>query len=381
LERVEEPKRKTEQAGAAYLLKACTRGLDSAEGKHHEGTGAQEEGGQEQSQRGSDKQKPHTYADLYAGVYPKRYPSAATVPELRHSKCVHTWGRREGRRVVVDTEYVFRLAKQRQELVMYLLDRGGEATEEELLGRFGSRTTRPWDFRRRKIAPLTGWRYSRDKETGRELRLEVGPPLVECEGGMVRLLPEWREALEEHRRATDEHGDNRRQEAKMDDASRAWRERDRSLADEQPSPLRGKEEMRGILRAAKERDHAARIEEQRSKVGMTAEVFLADALQDASGFGWRELRALWVAKGGDTEGLRRAVKRPYRFRRECDGGPLYVERVGGGDAAELERETAPVAVLREKSEEAWRKHPLDCECTDCLAPMPYSYARTWGGKR
>jgi hypothetical protein len=127
-----------------------------------------------------------------------------------------------------------------------------------------------------------------------------------------------------------------------------------------------------------------------------------DALRDASGFGWRELRALWKAKGGKLEDLRRAVKDPYRFRREYDGGPLYVQRTGTDP--ESEREPAPVAILHEPENltkphissftlippnlkkpeterpppEDWRSHPLDCECPDCAAPMP-TYARAWSG--
>jgi hypothetical protein len=67
-----------------------------------------------------------------------------------------------------------------------------------------------------------------------------------------------------------------------------------------------------IVAKAEERDHAARVEEQRRKVGVTAETFLKDALQDVSGFGWLELQALWVAKGGKREDLRRAVRTPLR---------------------------------------------------------------------
>jgi hypothetical protein len=47
----------------------------------------------------------------------------------------------------------------------------------------------------------------------------------------------------------------------------------------------GEEEMEQIVRAANECETAARVEEQRCKAGMTAEVFIAVALQGASG--WR----------------------------------------------------------------------------------------------
>ena len=163
------------------------------------------------------------------------------------------------------------------------------------------------------------------------------------------------------------------------------------IAEPDPTPeLAGPERTAEIVAAADKRDQAARVEEQRRKVGTTAATFLADALQDATGFDWRELRALWTAKGGKSEDLRRAaVKGPYRFRREYDSGHLYVQRTGASEAPEPEREPAPVAVLREterlrkpgtESPPAgdWRSHTLDCECPDCAAPMP-TYARAWSG--
>jgi len=202
---------------------------------------------------------------------------------------------------------------------------------------------------------------------------------------------DWLEALEEHRKRTDEIEDSRRQAKKYADQRKNYRQRRDAPTDPTPE-LAGPEKVRKIVEAAERRDQAARIEEQRRKVGTTAETFLADALKGNSGFGWRELRALWIAKGGKAEDLRRAVKDPYRFNREGGKGALYVERrmVGTDAVAVPDDEPAPVAVLRETENlrkpdtesppaEDWRLHSLACECDVCLSPMPTRYATAWRG--
>jgi hypothetical protein len=327
MERIEEPPHKVEKRGAAYLLKASTRGPGRAE------SGQGREGGhqQKESLEQSARRKPDSYADSYAGVHSARASSAGAVPELRHSKVVHTWARRNGRRVVVDSDYVYRLAKPRQEVLMYLVDAGGAATEAELLERFGSKSTRPRDFYSRKIAPLVGWRYTRDKQTGAEREVETGPQIVACEGGVVRILPEWREALEEHRKQTGELEDNARQERDYRKQSKAYRERDKTPADKQPSPLRGKEETRRIFAESGKREKERWVEEQRQKVGETAATFLSDELGGISAVRFTDARQRWAARGGRVEDLRRAVLYgPWRFKREADGD-LYVHHEAGQD--------------------------------------------------
>lgn len=334
LERIEEPKRKIEEKGAAYLLKPSTAGLVRAQSYQYGKGGPQpnnageetENGGQEHAQRSPDGN-----AELYAGDNSAR--ASDQVPELRHSKVVHTWEYAENRRrVVVDSEYIYRLGKPRQELVMWLLDNGGEADEEELLERFGSRSTRLRDFRRRRIAPVLGHRYTRDKVTGAEIRIEIGPPIVECSNsGMVRLLPEWREALEEHRRKTGELGDNERQEERYRRQSEAYRNRDRTPASEQTSPLRGKEEVARLVEERRKEERARWIEEQRQKVGETAATFLADEMADVIGVRFRDARERWVRRGGRVEDLRLAVLYgPFLFQRvAADLGEIYVYHEDG----------------------------------------------------
>jgi len=296
------------------------------------------------------------------------------VPALRNSKLVHTYAIREGRKVVVHSDYFKRYGPKCEEIFRCLVGAGG-ADEDELLDKYGSKLARLRDFRRTYLKQM----------------LDDGV----CVRDGSRILPasDWPEALARVRARTNEDEDNRRQSEKYAERRRTYRERlagekRGEIAKPEPTPeLAGPERTAEIVAAAEKRDRAARLEEQRRKVGTTAETFLADALEGNSGFGWRELRALWTAKGGKPEDLRRAVKAPYRFRREYDGGPLYVERTGA--APETEREPAPVAVLRgpenlkkPKTEsppvEDWRSHPLDCPCSDCVAPMP-TYARARSG--
>jgi hypothetical protein len=87
----------------------------------------------------------------------------------------------------------------------------------------------------------------------------------------------------------------------------------------------------------------------------------------------------------------RDPKNPYRFRRD-EGGWLYVERAG-----ELREKHAPASEeypidpdvvgslgefknhRAEKSvSDDWRNHALDCECVECVSPMP-TYATARGG--
>jgi hypothetical protein len=299
---------------------------------------------------------------------------AEKVPALRNSKLVHTYAMREGRRVVVHSDYFRRYGSRCEEIFRYIVRVGG-ADEGELLDKYGSELTRPRAFRRRYLKEM----------------LDDGV----CVRDGSRILPaaDWPAALERVRARTNEDEDNRRQSEKYAERRRNYRERlagekRGEIVESEPTPeLAGPEKVREIVEAAAKQDHAARVEEQRRKVGMTPEVFLADALRDVSGFGWRELRALWAAKGGKPEHLRRAVKDPYRFRREHNDGPLYVERIGA--EPEPEREPALVAVLREPENlrkpetesppaEDWRSHPLECECADCSAGAP-TYVRAWSG--
>jgi Domain of unknown function (DUF3854) len=323
LTRVEEPKRKIERRGAAYLLYAsCT---ESALSGHLRREGDRDQHKATHKKSEEREGNPQSYADSYADVHVTRSPSA-DVPELRAPKIIHTWERKDGRRVVVDSEYFYRLDKLRQEVVMYLLDAGGEAHEEELLGQFGSASTRMRDFRKRKLSPLLGWRYTRDKETRQEVRVETGPPIIERGAdGTVRVLPEWRAALEEHRRATDEDGDTERQAKKYRKQSENYRNRDRTPADEQPNPLLGKERNKRNVTARAREDRQRWVEEQRQKVGTTALTFLADEIDGEYGVRFQDAADRWhTLQGGSASDLWRAVHYgPFVFRRVQ--GDLFID--------------------------------------------------------
>jgi hypothetical protein len=299
----------------------------------------------------------------------KSEKGAETLPALRNSKLVHTWGRRNGRRVVVHSDYFKRYGAKGEEILRHILEQG-RVDVADLRDKFGSQTARLGRFFKTWITPM----------------LDDG--VIVGHVGSVEASPDWSEALERVQNRTDELLDNRLQDRKYADQQKAFR-RYRDLPTDPTPQLAGPEKVQEIVAAAEKRDHAARVEEQRRKVGTTPETFLEDVLQGVSGFGWRELRALWMAKGGKPEDLRRAVKHSYRFRREYDGGPLYVERAGASEATETAREPAPVAVLREPESPrkpetespagSWHSHPLDCECHECLSPMPTRYARAWRG--
>lgn len=76
----------------------------------------------------------------------------------------------------------------------YLLEQGGAATREQLLERFGGKTTTWRDFKRQTLADLLGARRSYEGQP-----LQVGPPVIALDDSGVHLVENWREALEEHR--------------------------------------------------------------------------------------------------------------------------------------------------------------------------------------
>jgi hypothetical protein len=334
--RVEEPAEKIDKRGQAFLLYP-SQGGGSAESSHYRG----EDGGSE----GRTHDNTDTYAYSYATGYSTRSPD---VPELRAPKVVHTWERKEGRRVVADSAYFFRLDKPRQEVLMYLLERGG-VSEEELLGRFGSKSTRLRDFRRRRLAPLLGYRFRRDPETKVEERLETGPPIIALEGGMVSLLSEWRVALEEHRASTDEDGDTRRQAERYRLQSKGYRARDKTPADEQPNPLLGKERVRRASRARDEEDRERWVEEMRRKVGLTPWTFLAEEMEEVCYVRFWDIRDRWERHGGLEADLKRAVLYgPYVFRKV--EGDLYVDHRDGRTEDYYDRKVKAVMARMEDQE-------------------------------
>jgi hypothetical protein len=368
LERLDEPRARHE-AASYLLLNPSEGGRALREHKEEQGTAkkeSQEHRGQGEislSQRESSSGVHSTHIGM------KTEKVAEKLPALRNSKLVHTWGRKNGRRVVVHSDFFKRYGAKGEEILRHVLEQGRRVDVADLRDKFGSQTARPGRFFETWISPM----------------LDDG--VIVGGVGSVEAASDWPEALELVQNRTDELLDNRLQDQKYADQQSAYRQAKDLPTDPTPE-LAGPERAAEILEVAAKRDYAARVEKQRQKVGITAEVFLMDALQGMSGFGWQELRALWRAKGGKPEDLRRAVKDPYRFRREHGDGPLYVERIGA--EPEPEREPAPVGVLREPENPRkpeterppggdWRSHPLGCECQECISPMPIRYARAWSG--
>ena len=327
---------------------------------------------------------PLSNEEYYPGVHATR-ASSKDVPALRWPKVVLTWERREGKRIVVDAYYVARLGKRREEIIRYVLEAGDDATGAELLARFGGKTARLRDFRRRILGPI--------KAEG----------IFTITGDTVALTERWRAALEETRERTEELEDARLQAEKYERQKKEFKEWLVSGIEADPTPeLPGREKMRQSVREAAKRDEAARIEEQRRKVGKTAEVFIHDQLASLGRVRLGLLKELWAGEGGNPGHIWYAARK-MRCRVEKlpeHGNALFVfppKEQGADDTrdrpelaavvpiryreAELEShpatvagsQTVPVAVLPEPE-----PHSPFCDCPSCAYPEP-SYARPWGG--
>jgi hypothetical protein len=255
--------------------------------------------------------------------------------------------------VVAAAHYVARLGEKRGEIIRHVLESGGQAEiRDDLMPRFASPKARPWDFGRRVLGPLF--------EAGILLR----------EGSAVAIAPDWREALERERQEADEIEDARRQRQKHARQREAYRKRDRTPADEQPNPLRGKEAVARMIAERAREEKQRWIEEQRKKVGMTAAVFLADEIAgEEYGPRFTDAAGRWkTLHGGSVSEIWRAI----HF------GPFDLRRVSGELYIDPEPVEPPHAEPSDSNEEPPdpEMHRLDCECPDCSCRAP-RYARAW----
>jgi len=312
------------------------------------------------------------------------------VPELRWPKVIHEWERKSGKRRVVDSFYVARPGKKRGEIVRHLCEVGGSASVAELVEEFGSESTRIRDFKSRTLGPI----------------LEDG--IIALDGETVSLAGDWREALERVRTRGDEQADNKLQAERYAREREAFRKARADGNQAEPVPLlMGRAKLAPILRERRKDDEMARIEDQRKKVGTTVEVFIHDRLVELGKMRLALLRETWRDRGGDPSHVWHAVRRMgCKLERlpEYDNAlfvfpplahtptvvvPINPDTVGTLD--ELENLTkldlltaAPIPPnLKETKAESpagdWRSHPLDCECQECISPMPIRYARAWSG--
>jgi len=369
------------KAASYLLLYPSGGGSEVAEHMREQG-GAGKEGqehkGQEEtslSQRGSSPSVPQPRGVVKSASGPQK------VPALRNSKLVHTWGRKDGRRVVVDSDYFRRYGKKREAMVRYVLELGG-ADETEIHEKFGSRSSRLRDFRRTWITPI------------------VEDGVWVADGGSILPAPDWPEALERVRARTNEDEDNRLQSAKYARQRQEYRdylERRRRGEDLKADPtpeLQGKEHTAEILERNTPEWERQRIEREREKVGTTAAAFVADALEGITAVRYHELRQRWTAMGGKGEDLRRAATRsPFRLTRDADGWlyvypssvptperekPATVAVLHEGDTASVAvPDPVPVRALPEKVDGVYQHGP-ECACVWCDGPpIPTRYATPW----
>jgi hypothetical protein len=379
--------------GGAYLLTpGGTPGGEGAQNAHiYRGRVAQrgrqggKEGESEEGIRLSNGGDDHSVCET-------RGSDPDEVPVLRWPKVVHTWARREGRRVVVDSDYIARIGKQGEEIIRYLL-KHGRTPAADLLSEFGSKTTRLRDFKRRRLKPLMDRGILTHSEAGED------------------LAPNWREALERAREESDEIIDNRlqaRKVARRKQERREYYERVRSGAGEDIKPdttpdLQGKEHTREALQDNRLEWERQRIEEQRTKVGVTCEVFVHETLERLGRVRFGLLREMWVEKDGKPDHVRFAIKKlGYRLQRLPEfGNALFVFPAPSSKATlEPDQEPAPVVELRgealpepaklaeppSRREDSPRivngihVHGALCECEWCADPPAPRYATAFASQ-
>jgi putative DNA primase/helicase len=132
--------------------------------------------------------------------------------------------------------------------------------------------------------------------------------IVELDGTTVRLADDWREALERRREEDGEIAAEKRDRKKYREQRENYRKRDKTPADEVP-PLMGPERVQKIVEARNKEDLAARIEDQRRKVGITVETFIFDKLQALGQIRLALLMEVYEDAGGDPWDVPPAVRR------------------------------------------------------------------------
>ena len=183
--------------------------------------------------------------------------------------------------------YVSRLGKHNCAIIDWLLVEGGNTHVEELAEAMNKR---PRDLLRRNLPKL--------EEAG----------VVELDGAMVRLAANWREALERKREADGEIEAEERDRKKYQEQSENFRNRDKTPAEEVP-PLKGREKMAEILAERSKEDLERCIEDQRQKVGTTAETFIHDKLKALGRVRLELLKEVYAEAGGNPRHVLSAAVR------------------------------------------------------------------------
>jgi hypothetical protein len=394
MERVEESgiaiksqKRRKPKEAQTYVLvpnaPGGARKVDTREGRTPE----------EESQERETKRDSLTYGRYDPCVNLARGDRGG-FPVLRQTKVTHQWERIDPpkggkpRWRVVASEVVARLGKRRGEVIRLSLLAGSWLDiASEVMPRCATPKTRLRDFRRRVLADLQGFRIK-----GGE-RIELGPQIIEVNeaGTHMRLVPQWFENLRVVREAADEIEDEKLQ------ADKIARQRERfhnppPKADPVPG-MPSLAEKRRMLEEAEARDAVSRIAEQRSKVGMTVEVFVYDALARLGHIRLGLLREAWGDMGGDPRHVWKAVQSMQckLERLTLYGNALFVfppserENPEPAEVVDLRpRVPEPEPTLKPEPERPSSNDCLDlgCDCLDCSARAP-RYARPYqaGGVR
>jgi putative DNA primase/helicase len=200
--------------------------------------------------------------------------------------------------------YIRRLGKHNGAIIEHLVSSeaqalaGGDLHVEELAEATNKRTR---DLLRRNLPKL--------QEAG----------IIVLDGNIVRLAADWREALERKREEDGEIYAHDRDQKKYREQGEAFRNRDKTPADEEP-PLMGREKMAEVLAERAKEEEERRIEHQRQKVGATAETFIHDKLKLLGRIRLGLLRDVYADAGGDSKDvLPAAVRLGCRIERfaEC----------------------------------------------------------------
>jgi hypothetical protein len=150
-------------------------------------------------------------------------------------------------------------------------------------------------------------------EKGRE-GLLVWPEragIVVIDGDTVSLAPDWLDRLETERELGEEVemaqiAEQRYKQKRVDYHEHGPVE---AMQTEEPPPLMGPERVEEIVRERAKEDLEARVEDQRRKVGITAETFVFDKLKALGQIRLTLLMEIYEDAGGDPWDIPPAVRR------------------------------------------------------------------------
>jgi hypothetical protein len=186
-------------------------------------------------------------------------------------------------------ERIERLGPHRGALVDALEASGGELPLAELCEVL--RRSRPRDVKRRTLPALEA------------------AEVIEVEGDVVRLTPDWRENLEAERERSGEIAIAERQAERHRYEREQFRKYGPAPPAEDPPQLMGPERVEEVVREREKEDLEARIEDQRRKVGTTVETFVYDKLKALGRIRLALLMEVYADAGGDPWEVPPALRR------------------------------------------------------------------------